>query len=130
MEFATRKRSGEQVWTRSATAASVIDRVPLSCRSASLCGPSSGNAKLQPSSDAIGPFYKDRLARWEFARDYFREGLDGRDSTEDMETITLSVEKSLLDEAQRVAEAQQTTRDAVLNEWLARLALGAERVET
>jgi predicted transcriptional regulator len=44
-----------------------------------------------------------------------------------METITLTVDKSLLEEAQKVAEEQQVTREAVLNEWLHR-SLGAERV--
>lgn len=45
-----------------------------------------------------------------------------------METITLTVDKSVLEEAQRVAEEQQITRDAVLNEWLSHRAVGVERV--
>ncbi len=44
-----------------------------------------------------------------------------------METITLTVDKSVLDEAERLAQEQQVTREAVLNEWLHR-SLGAERV--
>jgi predicted transcriptional regulator len=44
-----------------------------------------------------------------------------------METITLTVDKSVLDEAERLAQEQQVTREAVLNEWLQR-SLGAERV--
>jgi hypothetical protein len=43
-----------------------------------------------------------------------------------METITLTVHKSVIETAQRVAEKQQTTRDALLNEWLSRFA-GIER---
>ncbi len=46
-----------------------------------------------------------------------------------METISLTVDKSVLDVAQRKAEEHHTTRDAVLNDWLARLALGTERVK-
>jgi hypothetical protein len=45
-----------------------------------------------------------------------------------METITLAVHKSVLEQAQRVAEEQQVTREAVLTEWLENRALGAERV--
>jgi 3-phosphoglycerate kinase len=44
-----------------------------------------------------------------------------------METITLTADRSALETAQRVAEEQHTTRDAVLSEWLHRSA-GAERV--
>lgn len=44
-----------------------------------------------------------------------------------METITLTVDKSVLDEAERLAQEQQVTREVVLNEWLHR-SLGAERV--
>ena len=51
------------------------------------------------------------------------------DYTTHMETITLTVEKSVLEAAYRAAEAQHTTRDEVLNEWLTRLALGTERVK-
>jgi hypothetical protein len=44
-----------------------------------------------------------------------------------METITLTVDRSVLETAQRVAEEQHTTREAVLCEWLHRSA-GVERV--
>jgi len=45
-----------------------------------------------------------------------------------METITLTVDKSVLEQAQRVAEEQHSTRDAVLSDWLNSRALGDERV--
>jgi hypothetical protein len=46
-----------------------------------------------------------------------------------METITLTIDKSVIDAAQRVADEQQVTREAVLNEWLTRHVLGEERVQ-
>ena len=47
-----------------------------------------------------------------------------------METITLAVDKTVLEEAQRVAEMQKVTREVVLNEWLTRHVSGEERVRS
>lgn len=45
-----------------------------------------------------------------------------------METITLTVDKSLLEDAKKVAEATHTTLDAALREWLIEYTAGLERV--
>ena len=45
-----------------------------------------------------------------------------------METFTLTVDKSLLEDARKVAEASQTTLDAALREWLVEYTAGLERV--
>lgn len=45
-----------------------------------------------------------------------------------MATMTLTVHNSVLEQAERVAEEQHVTRDAVLNDWLEDRALGAQRV--
>ncbi len=45
-----------------------------------------------------------------------------------METITLTVDKSLLEDAKKVAEATHTTLDAALQEWLVKYTAGLERV--
>ena len=47
-----------------------------------------------------------------------------------METITLAVDKTVLEEAQRVAEMQKVTREVVLNDWLTRHVSGEERVRS
>ena len=45
-----------------------------------------------------------------------------------MERFTLTVDKSLLEDAKKVAEASQTTLDAALLEWLVEYTAGLERV--
>ncbi len=45
-----------------------------------------------------------------------------------METLTLTLEKSLLEDARKAAAARQTTLDAALREWLIEYTAGLERV--